>query len=39
MDAFHYKNGQLFCENVPVRGLAERLGTPLYVYSQSHFVH
>jgi diaminopimelate decarboxylase len=39
MDAFHYKNGQLFCENVPVKALADRLGTPLYVYSQSHFVH
>ncbi len=38
-DAFHYKNGQLYCENVPVKALAQRLGTPLYVYSQSHFVH
>ncbi|GIK52804.1 MAG: diaminopimelate decarboxylase [Planctomycetota bacterium] len=34
---FTYKNGQLYCENVPVKALADKLGTPLYVYSQSHF--
>lgn len=34
---FTYKNGQLYCESVPVKALADKLGTPLYVYSQSHF--
>lgn len=33
--AFHRRAGELFCEDVPVRSLAERFGTPLYVYSGS----
>ncbi len=33
---FHYKNGELFAEDIPVRELARRFGTPLYVYSRSH---
>ena len=35
MDHFHYRDGQLYCEDVPVADLAERFGTPLYVYSQA----
>lgn len=35
MDAFNYKNGQLFCEDIAVDELAARFGTPLYVYSKS----
>src|SRR5262245_42310553 len=35
MDAFHYRDGQLYCEDVSVAALAEKYGTPLYVYSQS----
>lgn len=35
MDGFSYRNGQLHCENLPVASLAERYGTPLYVYSNS----
>ncbi|MBM4060135.1 MAG: diaminopimelate decarboxylase [Planctomycetes bacterium] len=31
--AFHRRAGELFCEDVPVRELAARYGTPLYVYS------
>lgn len=34
MDHFRYVNGQLRCEDVPVRELAERFGTPTYIYSQ-----
>src|SRR3954451_4786594 len=34
MDHFHYRDGQLYCEEIPVAELAERYGTPLYVYSQ-----
>src|SRR4051794_37775627 len=35
MDHFHYRDGQLYCESVPVADLAERFGTPLYLYSQA----
>ncbi len=33
MNDFHYRDGELWCEEVPVRELAEKAGTPLYVYS------
>lgn len=33
MDLFEYHAGQLWCEQQPLRALAERFGTPLYVYS------
>ncbi len=33
MDLFEYLDGHLWCEAVPVRDLAARHGTPLYVYS------
>ena len=36
MSDFHYKNGELYTENVPVKTLAEQYGTPLYVYSAAH---
>lgn len=35
MDYFNYKDGQLFAEDVAVASLAERFGTPLYVYSRA----
>jgi diaminopimelate decarboxylase len=35
MDHFPYRDGQLYCEGVSVADLAERFGTPLYVYSQA----
>jgi diaminopimelate decarboxylase len=35
MDQFKYVNGELCCEEVPVSQLAEKYGTPLYVYSAS----
>jgi len=38
MNAFRYHRGELFCEGVAVRRLAEEFGTPLYVYSQGHVV-
>lgn len=31
--AFHLRGGELWCEDVAVRDLAARFGTPLYVYS------
>jgi len=35
MDIFHYESGQLFCEDLPFELLAERFGTPSYIYSQA----
>jgi diaminopimelate decarboxylase len=39
MDYFHYRNGLLQCEEVPVPALADKFGTPLYVYSQRTLLH
>ena len=36
--AFHYKNGELYVENVKVEEIAKEVGTPLYIYSKAHFV-
>jgi diaminopimelate decarboxylase len=36
MDAFNYRNGELFAENVALSALAQRFGTPTYVYSRAH---
>ena len=33
MHSFHYRDGELFCENVALSRAAEEFGTPLYVYS------
>ena len=38
MNAFQYRRGELCCEQVPLRRLAEEFGTPLYVYSRNHIV-
>jgi diaminopimelate decarboxylase len=32
---FVYKNGELYCEEVPVKSVAQRVGTPLYLYSSN----
>ncbi len=34
MHHFRYVGRELFCENVSIRSLARRFGTPLYIYSQ-----
>lgn len=36
MESFLYRNGELFAEGVAVSELAERYGTPLYIYSRGH---
>ncbi|MCF7201444.1 diaminopimelate decarboxylase [Pseudomonas oligotrophica] len=36
MEAFSYRDGQLFAEGVALSALAERFGTPTYVYSRAH---
>jgi diaminopimelate decarboxylase len=35
MHHFDYKNNELYCENVPISSIAERVGTPFYVYSHA----
>jgi diaminopimelate decarboxylase len=35
MDFFNYKNGELFCEDVPAAKIAAEVGTPAYVYSKA----
>ena len=35
MPYFHYQNGELFCEQVPVDKIASAVGTPFYLYSYS----
>src|SRR5215467_11738568 len=34
MHYFVYRNGELFCEEVPLKRIAEQVGTPAYVYSE-----
>lgn len=42
MHEFKYKRNYLYCEDIRIRDLAERFGTPLYIYSYhtliSHFL-
>jgi len=33
MHDFAYKNGEYFCENVAVSAIAQKVGTPVYIYS------
>jgi diaminopimelate decarboxylase len=33
MDYFHYRGGQLYCEGVPVKKIAEKFSTPVFIYS------
>ncbi len=35
MHDFVYKNGELYCEDVPLRSIARRVGTPFFLYSSS----
>ncbi len=39
MHHFHYQSGELYCENVPVRRIAEEVGTPFYLYSAATLDH
>ncbi|MCU1718020.1 diaminopimelate decarboxylase [Pseudomonas sp. 5P_3.1_Bac2] len=36
MNAFNYRDGELFAEGVALSAIAERFGTPTYVYSRAH---
>ena len=35
MDHFHYKEGQLFAEEVALKDVADAYGTPTFVYSRA----
>lgn len=35
METFQYRGGELYCEGVPLREVAESVGTPTYVYSKT----
>ena len=37
MDHFDYRDGALWCEDVPLARIAEEVGTPVYVYSANAF--
>jgi diaminopimelate decarboxylase len=39
MDHFEYRNRVLHCEDVPIPEVAERYGTPVFVYSTATLVH
>jgi len=39
MDYFNYQNGELFAENTSVEKIAASVGTPVYVYSKTTFMH
>ncbi len=42
MHHFHYRDNQLYCEDVPIQTIAAEVGTPLYLYSHAtlkrHFI-
>ena len=35
MNHFELKHGELWCEDVPLKAIAEEVGTPVYVYSRA----
>ena len=35
MHHFNFKKGELFCEDIPLKKIAEEVGTPFYCYSQA----
>jgi diaminopimelate decarboxylase len=39
MDFFNYKNGELYCEDVPAAKIAAEVGTAVYVYSKATLLH
>ena len=35
MDHFNFQSGDLYAEQLPVAQIAERFGTPCYIYSRA----
>ena len=38
MNPFDYRSSELFCEDVPLSSVADRFGTPAYVYSRARIL-
>lgn len=38
MHHFHYRQNELYCEDIPVRQIAQEVGTPFYLYSYATLV-
>jgi len=38
MHNFEYRDGELFCEHVPVSQIAKQVGTPCYIYSHATLI-
>lgn len=38
MNFFEYRDGELHCEDVPIRRIAKEIGTPCYIYSYATLV-
>ena len=38
MHDFHYQDNQLYCENVSIKEIAHKVGTPCYIYSHKTLV-
>ncbi len=36
--SWNYRDGELYCEDVPLERIASKVGTPVYVYSRRHLV-
>lgn len=34
MHEFKYLNDKLYCENIPVKEIAQKIGTPVFIYSK-----
>ncbi|MCK4248792.1 MAG: diaminopimelate decarboxylase, partial [Candidatus Omnitrophica bacterium] len=39
MHDFTFKKKQLYCESVPVKKIADEVGTPVYIYSRETIIH
>jgi len=39
MNHFHYKDKELYCENIPVKEIANKVKTPFYLYSSATLTH
>lgn len=39
MTPFNYRDGELFCEEIPVSRLAREFGTPCWIYSKAMLLH
>ena len=38
MHNFEYRQGELYCEQVPVSQIAKQVGTPCYIYSHATLI-